>query len=93
MTVPLEAASTGSSPLLKPEIHLKAHDITSSHKSLLIQTIMSDSVNFKLTANRYGKDMVRVLRVLRPTTPGGKQTVLEFNVQLMLEGGFETRQA
>ena len=52
---------------------------------------MSDSVNVKLSANRYGKDKIRVLRVLRPSTPGGKETVLEFNVRLMLEGDFDTR--
>lgn len=52
---------------------------------------MSDSVNVKLSANRYGKDKIRVLRVLRPSTPGGKETVLEFNVRLTLEGDFETR--
>jgi len=51
---------------------------------------MSNAVNVKLSANRYGKDKVRVLRVLRPSTPGGKETVLEFNVRLMLEGDFDT---
>jgi hypothetical protein len=51
---------------------------------------MSDSVNVKLSANRYGKDKIRVLRVLRSST-GGKETVLEFNVRLTLEGDFETR--
>jgi hypothetical protein len=49
------------------------------------------SVNVTLSANRYGKDKVRVFRVIRPSTPGGKQIVLEYNVRLMIEGDFETR--
>jgi urate oxidase len=49
------------------------------------------SVNVTLSANRYGKDKVRVFRVIRPSTPGGKQIVLEYNVRLMIEGDFATR--
>jgi urate oxidase len=52
---------------------------------------MADQVNVTLSANRYGKDKVRVFRVIKPTTPGGKQIVLEYNVRLMIEGDFETR--
>ncbi|CCA67090.1 probable urate oxidase (uricase) [Serendipita indica DSM 11827] len=47
-------------------------------------------VNVTLSANRYGKDKVRVLRVIRPSTPGGKQIVLEYTVRLMIEGDFAT---
>ncbi|KAG8822037.1 hypothetical protein FRC19_006834 [Serendipita sp. 401] len=47
-------------------------------------------VNVVLSANRYGKDKVRVFRIIRPSTPGGKQIVLEYNVRLMIEGDFET---
>lgn len=49
------------------------------------------SENVKLTANRYGKDKVRVFRIIRSTVPGGKQTVCEYNVRLMIEGDFATR--
>ena len=51
---------------------------------------MSD---FKLTAARYGKDKVRVFRVIKPSTPGGQHQVVEYNVCLMLEGDIETRYA
>lgn len=53
-------------------------------------TTKMSEVNVTLSANRYGKDLVRVFRVIRPTTPGGKQIVLEYNVRLMLEGDFGT---
>ncbi|PVF97217.1 putative urate oxidase [Serendipita vermifera] len=49
-----------------------------------------ENVNVTLSANRYGKDKVRVFRVIRPSTPGGKQIVLEYNVRLMIEGDFAT---
>ena len=52
---------------------------------------MADQVNVTLSANRYGKDLVRVFRVIKPTTPGGKQIVLEYIVRLTIEGDFETR--
>jgi len=48
------------------------------------------SVNVKLSANRYGKDKVRVLRIIKPATPGGKHIVCEYNVRLMIEGDFGT---
>lgn len=49
------------------------------------------SVNVKLSANRYGKDKVRVFRIIKPNSTGGKHTVCEYNVRLMLEGDFGTR--
>lgn len=52
---------------------------------------MADQVNFTLSANRYGKDKIRVFRVIKPSTPGGKQIVLEYNVRVMIEGEFDTR--
>ena len=50
--------------------------------------IMSE---FKLTAARYGKDEVRVFRVIKPSIPGGQHQVVEYNVCLLLEGDIETR--
>lgn len=52
---------------------------------------MADQVNVTLSANRYGKDKVRVFRIIKPSTPGGKQIVLEYNVRIMIEGDFDTR--
>jgi urate oxidase len=46
---------------------------------------------FKLTAARYGKDKVRVFRVIKPSNPGGQHQVVEYNVSLLLEGDIETR--
>jgi len=46
---------------------------------------------FKLTAARYGKDEVRVFRVIKPSIPGGQHQVVEYNVCLLLEGDIETR--
>ena len=43
-----------------------------------------------LTSARYGKDLVRVLRVVRE---GDKQNVVEYNVRALLEGDLETRLA
>ena len=48
---------------------------------------------FKLAAARYGKDSVRVFRVIRPSLPGGQHQVVEYNVCLLLEGDIETRYA
>jgi len=54
---------------------------------------MANQVNVTLSANRYGKDKVRVFRITKPSTPGGNQTVVEYNVRLLIEGDFETRSA
>jgi len=43
-----------------------------------------------LAQARYGKDKVRVLRVVRE---GKTHHVVEYNVQVLLEGDLETRQA
>lgn len=48
---------------------------------------------FKLSAARYGKDIVRVFRVIKPSIPGGQHQVVEYNVCLLLEGDIETRYA
>ena len=50
--------------------------------------IMSE---FKLAAARYGKDAVRVFRLIKPSNPGGQHQVVEYNVCLLLEGDIETR--
>lgn len=43
-----------------------------------------------LSAARYGKDKVRVLRVVRE--PGSKvHHIVEYNVTVLLEGDIETR--
>jgi len=44
----------------------------------------------KLSAARYGKSNVRVLRVVRDAGEG-KEDVVEYNVQLLVEGKIETR--
>ena len=46
---------------------------------------------FKLAAARYGKDSVRVFRVIKPSIPGGQHQVVDYNVCLLLEGDIETR--
>jgi urate oxidase len=46
---------------------------------------MSESV---LTSARYGKDFVRVFRVVRD---GEFHQVVEYNVKVLLEGDIETR--
>ena len=43
-----------------------------------------------LAQARYGKDKVRVLRVVRE---GKTHHIVEYNVQVLLEGDMETRQA
>jgi hypothetical protein len=43
-----------------------------------------------LAQARYGKDKVRVLRVVRE---GKTHQVVEYNVQVLLEGDMETRRA
>ena len=43
-----------------------------------------------LAEARYGKDKVRVFRVVRE---GKMHRVVEYNVQVLLEGELETRQA
>ena len=48
---------------------------------------------FKLAAARYGKDSVRVFRVIKPSITGGQHQVVEYNVCLLLEGDIETRYA
>ena len=48
---------------------------------------------FKLSSARYGKDIVRVFRVIKPSIPGGQHQVVEYNVCLLLEGDIETRYA
>jgi Uricase len=61
------------------------------HSSTTLDTsLMSE---FNLSAARYGKDKVRVFRVIRPSTPGGQHQVVEYNVCLLLEGDIETRYA
>lgn len=45
-----------------------------------------------LTAARYGKDLVRVLRVVRhPPGKDGIHDVAEYNVRVLVEGDIETR--
>ncbi|KAJ7064554.1 uricase [Mycena amicta] len=48
---------------------------------------MSSSDSFVLTSARYGKDKVRVLRVVRE---GSLHHIVEYNVQVLLEGDIET---
>jgi urate oxidase len=48
---------------------------------------MSDDTSF-LSSARYGKDKVRVLRVVRE---GKWHHIVEYNVQALLEGDIETR--
>ena len=43
-----------------------------------------------LAQAKYGKDKVRVLRVVRE---GKTHQIVEYNVQVLLEGDMETRQA
>ena len=43
-----------------------------------------------LAQSRYGKDKVRVLRVVRE---GKIHHIVEYNVQVLLEGDLETRRA
>lgn len=43
-----------------------------------------------LAQARYGKDKMRVLRVVRE---GKTHHIVEYNVQVLLEGDVETRQA
>lgn len=43
-----------------------------------------------LAEARYGKDKVRVFRVVRE---GKMHHIVEYNVQVLLEGGMETRRA
>lgn len=54
---------------------------------------MPEATKVVLSANRYGKDKVRVFRVVRSNVPGGKQQVYEYNVRLMIEGDFAQRYA
>jgi len=45
---------------------------------------------FKLAAARYGKDKIRVFRVIRPSLLGGQHQVVEYNVCLLVEGDIDT---
>lgn len=77
-----------SDPFLLPPPYLLLPRIEIELNRHLTHIIMSE---FKLAAARYGKDEVRVFRVIKPSNPGGQHQVVEYNVCLLLEGDIETR--